>query len=83
MTDHMKPKKKEDHSKVWMILSCSEGGRGENNLWEVEGEKDLGGSEEGEKKCGASSDRGEDGGEVQKVRNLKVGVKEWGKGIWG
>jgi hypothetical protein len=43
---------------------------GENNLWEVEGERDLGGREDRE----VSSDMGEDGGEVQRVRNFKVGV---------
>ena len=27
LTDHMKPKKKEDHTKVWILQSYSEGGR--------------------------------------------------------
>ena len=53
----------------WLILLGKE-----NNLWEVEGERDLGGREEGEERRVASSDMGGDGGEVQRVRNLKVGV---------
>jgi hypothetical protein len=46
----------------------------ENNLREVEGDRYLGGRGEGEGKRGASSDMGGDGGEVQRVRNLKVGM---------
>jgi hypothetical protein len=34
----------------------------------------VGGSEEGEGQRRVSSDMGEDGGDVQMVRNLKVGV---------
>lgn len=43
------------------------------NLSEVEGERDMGGREEGAGK-GGSSNMGGDGGEVQRVRNLKGGV---------
>jgi hypothetical protein len=42
----MKTKKKENHSKVWKLESYSVGEK--NNLWEVEGERDLEGREEGE-----------------------------------
>ena len=45
----------------------------ENSL-KVEEERDLGGREEAEGKGGASSYIGGDGGEVQRVRNLKVCV---------
>ena len=44
LTDQGKPKKKEDHTKVWMLHFYSEGGSKE--CLEVGGEKDLGGREE-------------------------------------
>jgi hypothetical protein len=43
----MKPKKKEDHTKAWMLQSYSEGGR---KSQEVEEESNLGGREEGKGK---------------------------------
>jgi hypothetical protein len=41
----MKTKKKEDHTKVWMLQFYSAGVR--DNLWEVEKERDLGGRKDG------------------------------------
>jgi hypothetical protein len=55
----MKPMKKEDHNKVWMLQYYSKGGRKESQ--EVEGERDLKGREEGEGKRGPGSDMGGDG----------------------
>lgn len=48
--DHMKPKKKEDHTKVWMLQFYSEGRR--KQFPEVEEERDLGGTEEGDANVG-------------------------------
>lgn len=80
LTNHMKPKKKDDHTKVWMLQSTQKGE--ENNSKEVDEERDLRGREEGEDKRGASSDIGGDWGEVQRVKNLKGGMKQWGIGSW-
>ena len=45
--------------------------RGKKIILGGRGEGDLGGREEGKEKKGPSSDIGGDGGEVQRVRNLK------------
>ena len=50
LTDHMLPKKKENHTKVWMVQSYSEGARKKSQV--VEEERNLGGIEEGEGKGG-------------------------------
>jgi hypothetical protein len=48
--------------------------KGNKVILGIEGERDLGGREEEEEKMGASSDMGGDGAEIQRVKNLKVGV---------
>ena len=50
LRNHMKAKKKEDHTKVWMLQSYSIGK--ENKLWEAEWERDMGGREAGERERG-------------------------------
>jgi hypothetical protein len=47
LTDHMKPKKKKDHTKVWMLQFYSERGRKEPQ--EVEGGSGVAGGRGGEK----------------------------------
>jgi len=49
LEDHMTAKKKEAHTKVWMLQSYSVGG---GKSWEVEGESELGGRKEGKKNGG-------------------------------
>jgi hypothetical protein len=45
LTDHMKPKEKEDHIKMGMLQSYSSGER--KSSQKVEGKRDLGGRKEG------------------------------------
>jgi hypothetical protein len=69
-TGHMKPRKKEDHTKGSDSLLST----GKKIILEVEGERDLRERERVEGKMGASSDRGSKGGVVQRVGDLKRGV---------
>jgi hypothetical protein len=73
LSDHIKPKKKEDPTKVWMLQSFL-------LMWGkniILGSRRKEGSERksaGALKRAGGSANGGDGGKVQRVRNLKVGV---------
>jgi hypothetical protein len=71
LTDHMSSRRR--NTKVWTLLSYLEGKTKKSE--ELEGGRDLGGREEGERKWGTGSGMGGEGEEVQRVRKLYRGTQ--------
>jgi hypothetical protein len=75
----MKLKKKDQNSDASVLL------RRGNKIQVVEGKRDLGGREEGRAEKGGWAGSSMEGvrDDIQRVRNLNRGVKQWGMGNWG